>query len=170
VVVDMRRRAHAFLSFRVRLARPFYATDFGLLYVKICKLPWHAYYPLTNELEMLSPSNISVASRRSALYHTDAVSQAVGSFLQGIRGPWRRRDTTKTQLPTPSASAGKIHMLFDNNRCAVSLDCAGEEPLFKRGYRQFVGSSPLRESFAAGTYRARCMFLREIQNHKHTYT
>ena len=40
-------------------------------------------------------------------------------------------------------------VLIDNNRVRVSLDMAGDELLYKRGYRAHVTTAPLRESLSA---------------------
>ena len=74
------------------------------------------------------------SSHSSQLYHTKAIAERV----------------QKTRLfqshADPSAPAIPFFLRFQNDRCTVSMEIGGG---YKRGYRVFVGDTPLRETLAA---------------------
>ncbi|MFT6396916.1 MAG: putative N6-adenine-specific DNA methylase [Bradymonadia bacterium] len=116
-------------NIRVRIAR-FEARDFATLEERLKRVPWHAY--LSG-----SPEDVRVTTKKSRLYHSDAVAERV------------RRATDR-----PGERTGaRLYVRVDHDKVIVSIDASGE-PMHKRGWDRKTSPAPLRETLAAGCLRA----------------
>ncbi len=104
----------------------------GELIRKTARLPWG---------EWLAPGPVRVRaeSRRSRLYHRDAIAERVAAGIALALGtaPDAAADDT-----APSVLAR-----FVDDHCTLSIDTSGR-PLHERGYRLEPGHAPLREDVA----------------------
>lgn len=116
-------------NIRVRIAR-FEARDFVTLEERLMRVPWHAYLAGT-------PVDVRVTTKKSRLYHSDAVAERV------------RRATDRPG----SAVGARLYVRVDHDKVIVSVDASGE-PLHKRGWERKTSPAPLRETLAAGCLRA----------------
>lgn len=146
---------------RVRLGGAFYAVDFSLFYSKLAKLPWHVFFPLRDPFDSVMPTVQATSSSSCALYHSVGIAERVSKYMTSLRSPWLRGQTingsvreTDISRPVALPAAGRVLVTGKRNRFQVSLDCAGEQLLYKRGYRNFISQSPLRESFTAAVLEA----------------
>lgn len=113
----------------------FRARDVRELYRKVNRIDWGRILPPSPRLD------VRAASRDSRLNHTGKIAETVESAIGDLLGP-----------PNRAAEPFTILARLVDDRCAVSLDAAGEL-LFRRGYKQDVGHAPLRESVAAALLR-----------------
>ena len=150
-----------FCFVRVRLGGAFYAVDFSLFYSKLAKLPWHVFFPLRDPFDSVMPTVQATSSSSCALYHSVGIAERVSKYMTSLRSPWLRGQTindsmreTDISRPVALPAAGRVLVTGKRNRFQVSLDCAGEQLLYKRGYRNFISRSPLRESFTAAVLEA----------------
>ena len=108
----------------------FHASAFHELERHAARLPW-AEFTAPGQ-----PVAFRVTSRKSRLYHQDAVAERL---LAAAAAP-------------PASEAGATPQEFVvrlfRDECTVSADASGE-PLHRRGYRLAVGKAPLRETLAA---------------------
>ncbi|OIP43011.1 MAG: hypothetical protein AUK47_03260 [Deltaproteobacteria bacterium CG2_30_63_29] len=124
-------------SIRLRLQR-FKAHNFDELHEQLSKCAWAAYFPRGSKPE------VQVVSRRSALYHTDAVKErAEATIAARLAGP----------EGCSAVAEGKIHLRIVNDEVQVSIDTVGER-LHRRGIREHVGIAPIRETLAAALLAA----------------
>ncbi len=114
-------------NIRVRIAR-FEARDFATLEERLKRVPFHAYLAG-------APSDVRVTTKKSRLYHSDAIAERV------------RRATDR-----PGTGA-RLYVRVDHDKVIVSVDASGE-PLHKRGWDRKTAPAPLRETLAAGCLRA----------------
>lgn len=117
---------------RVRIGR-FEARDFATLEARLARLPWAAY--LAREAGV----NVQVTARKSALYHSGAVSDRV---MRALKRP----------TASPEEGGTRIWVRLVKDRVTVSVD-AGGGLLHRRGWRRSVGRAPLRETLAAACVR-----------------
>ncbi|MGM0578017.1 MAG: THUMP domain-containing class I SAM-dependent RNA methyltransferase [Myxococcota bacterium] len=120
-------------SLRVRIGH-FPVHDFDELLAGLGRLPWDAYVPRGH----VPP--VKVSTRRSALYHTDAVAERVIATLAA-------RGARAEEVDTPT-----VHLRIVHDRAHVSV--AAADDLHKRGWRPEAGAAPLRETLAAACVRA----------------
>ena len=115
----------------------FHAAAFGELERHAARLPW---------AEVLAPGRpveFRVTSRKSRLYHQDAVAQ-------------RLLAAVASRVGTPRAgeeSAQEFVIRLFRDQCTVSADASGDL-LHRRGYRLAVAKAPLRETIAAAMLAA----------------
>jgi putative N6-adenine-specific DNA methylase len=110
----------------------FAATNERQLEKKSSEIPWELFFPSGRLPE------IRVSSRRSRLYHTDAITEGLQSGLA-------------TRLSGTSASSSIPQTLFVRvveDRFTLSLDSSGD-PLYKRGLKSGPARAPIRETLAA---------------------
>lgn len=121
----------------MRIAR-FKAAHFNALEKGVRAVPWELY------LNGGTPPMVRVSSRKSKLYHRDAVAQR-------IRNAVGERLTAKAMpaVKAPDHVAPCLWARLQNDRLALSLDSSGA-PLHKRGIKTQGGPAPLRETLAAG--------------------
>lgn len=103
---------------------------------------------------------LRVTTRKSRLYHSDAVAERVrDAVLRAVPAAVYADDAggddgdAESWLPPEmDAAAGEEPQLFlvrfDHDRCTISADSSGAL-LHRRGYRQAVARAPLRETLAA---------------------
>ena len=103
-----------------------------------------------------SPLRFRVTSRKSKLYHTEAIAQRLADAVaQRVGGGDASsvsllRDDDDGQSPeTTTAGSGQMFVVRAlRDEITVSADSSGEL-LHRRGYRQAVAKAPLRETLAA---------------------
>ncbi len=106
------------------------------------RLPWEHY------IRAGQPVALRVTCRKSRLYHSDAVAERIVAAIGDRLG----KEPLQVTFDEESDSANPpqlivIRLLHD--QCTVSLDTSGAL-LHRRGYRQYTGKAPLRETLAAG--------------------
>jgi len=109
----------------------FHASEFHELERHAARLPWDEF------VASGSPVAFRVTSRKSRLYHQDAIAQRLLAVAGGA--------TPAT--PEEDAAQEFIVRLF-RDECTVSADASGEL-LHRRGYRLATAKAPLRETLAA---------------------
>jgi putative N6-adenine-specific DNA methylase len=123
----------------VRLAR-FQARTFAELERHSARVPWSKFIAPGRRFE------IRVTSRKSRLYHSDAVAERIERAV---------REATEAE-PADGTSAeeheGETAQLIiarlERDECVVSMDSSGAL-LHMRGYRRAVAKAPMRETIAA---------------------
>jgi putative N6-adenine-specific DNA methylase len=128
------RTAHRIL---VRIGS-FYAAGFPELKRKIGRIAWKDF------LKPGIPVSVHVTSRKSRLYHSDAVEQRICEVLTeefNMECVQNKTDSSHQVLQ-------EIYIRLFHDLCTVSLDSSGEHLHF-RGYRQALTRATLRETLAA---------------------
>jgi putative N6-adenine-specific DNA methylase len=116
----------------VRMAE-FRARTFPELERHARKLLWDRFLPTG------TPVRFRVTSRKSRLYHSDAIADRLAAAAAAQTGAARSDDEATAQLFV-------VRMLRDV--CTLSIDSSGPL-LHRRGYRQATAKAPLRETIAA---------------------
>ena len=121
----------------------FTAENFGRLEKKALEIPWELYF-------MKSPlPQIKVTCKKSRLYHSDAIAERLQKIVYSAldeRGiPENAEEYSEANRPVQPQT---LFVHFENNRCTLSVDLAGE-PLYKRGFDRHVEEAPVRDTFAA---------------------
>jgi putative N6-adenine-specific DNA methylase len=109
----------------------FHASAFHELERHAARLPWREF------VASGSPVAFRVTSRKSRLYHQDAIAQR----LLGVAG-----GATPTTSEEDAAQEFIVRLFRDE--CTVSADASGEL-LHRRGYRLATAKAPFRETLAA---------------------
>jgi putative N6-adenine-specific DNA methylase len=109
----------------------FHASAFHELERHTARLPWREF------VASGSPVAFRVTSRKSRLYHQDAIAQRLLAVAGGARPSTSEED----------AAQEFVVRLF-RDECTVSVDASGEL-LHRRGYRMATAKAPLRETLAA---------------------
>ena len=115
------------------------------LYDEIIDIDWSTHFSESNTLaiDCFSSHSVVTNSHYATLRIKDAI---VDQFTQRID------DRPSISKDNPDI---RINVYLSDKQCLLYLDMSGEA-LHKRGYRQDVGSAPLRETLAAAMlYRAR---------------
>jgi putative N6-adenine-specific DNA methylase len=119
----------------------FRAVSFAELRKKAGCLAWEEF------LTPGQPVSLHATSRKSRLYHSDAVAErvagAIGDRL-GQPSPALKPSEVESEIPTQLVV---VRVVLD--QCTISLDTSGEL-LHRRGYRLAAAKAPLRETLAAG--------------------
>ncbi len=113
----------------------FTARSFSALEQKIQAIDWEVFLPENSNVR------IDVTTRKSKLFHSDAIAQRVSQSIA--------RHLADHFEPSLKPAAG--HTLFvraENDRFTLSLDTTGM-PLYKRGLKKKVTQAPLRENIAS---------------------
>lgn len=117
-----------------RIGMPFYARSDNELGQKAMNLPWERWigkgYVVT----------FHVTCKRSKLIHTGMVENIIRSAIQ--------KKVTIASEADPSKPNASVVVRIYEDLVTISIDSSGE-PLYKRGYRQEVTRSPMRENLAA---------------------
>src|ERR1700741_3975016 len=129
----------------VRLGR-FHASTFYELERRAKKVPWADFLPPTGSVE------VRVTCRKPRLYHSDAVAERVLSAIARVAppgidlrtGPETGEDDAEGKHDLPQLCFARIV----DDECEISADTPGEL-LHRRGYRQEIAKTPLRETLAA---------------------
>jgi len=115
------------------------AQNFRRLGKKVEDIPWELYlYPDV-------PIRISVTTRRSRLYHTDAVSKCVRA---GIEARIANATSKGAGLFSDFRRPQRVFVRGFEDVFTISLDSSGEL-LYKRGLKSHGGKAPIRETLAA---------------------
>jgi len=112
----------------------FAATNPRQLEKRCASIPWELYLAGGTRPE------VKVHSRRSRLYHSEVVAQAV---KEAIALRW---DGFAPSVPADVPQTVFVRLLDD--QVTLSLDSSGA-PLYKRGLKQGAARAPLRETLAA---------------------
>ncbi|MGQ0647194.1 MAG: THUMP domain-containing class I SAM-dependent RNA methyltransferase [Gemmatimonadaceae bacterium] len=124
-------------------AASFRAAHFSDLEKHARRVPWERWLSVGTTLAL------RVTSRKSRLYHSDAVAErlyaAIAQSVKGVRPSVAEdEDNHGAQL---------VVARIDRDQCTLSVDSSGAL-LHRRGYRQEVAKAPLRETLAAAILRA----------------
>ena len=118
----------------------FRARTFAELERHAAKVPWSSFLAAGRTFE------VRVTSRKSRLYHSDAVAERLARVVHdssGAReqaaGPDDQHEGEKAQL---------IIVRIERDECTVSMDSSGAL-LHMRGYRRASAKAPMRETIAA---------------------
>ncbi|MDQ3951110.1 MAG: class I SAM-dependent RNA methyltransferase, partial [Gemmatimonadota bacterium] len=120
------------------------------------KLPWARFVPPG------APVRFRVTSRKSRLYHTDAIAERLADAAATRVGAVPASDGSGDAGPAGTREEDDVYDYDDNDEaaaqlfivrvvrdvCTVSADSSGAL-LHRRGYRQAVAKAPLRETIAA---------------------
>lgn len=112
----------------------FSAENFGRFEKKSQSIPWELFFSKN------SMPRIHVTSKKSRLYHTDAVSERIGRIVLETL----EKNGENFGKPFPQ----NLFVHFENDRCTLSADLAGV-PLYKRGFERHVEAAPIRDTLAA---------------------
>jgi len=115
----------------------FKAERFSVLERQTAGIDWELFLP-----EGLKDSKltIQVTTRKSRLYHTDAVAERIRPQVLN-----RLKETTGGSNCDTGHSPQTLMVRAENDRFALSLDMSGS-PLYKRGIKTRVIQAPLRET------------------------
>jgi putative N6-adenine-specific DNA methylase len=137
----------------VRIGK-FHAAEFWELEKRAERLAWHAWIPKGSEVAF------RVTSRKSKLYHNDAIAERLGAYITSkIPGtsvaqtvaddedpPSTQHSAPTTQHPALSTQLVLVRLV--NDEVTISIDSSGDL-LYRRGWRQETAKAPLRETLAA---------------------
>ena len=116
----------------------FHASSFHELERRARRLPW------TSFLIPGTSVRFRITSRKSRLYHQDAIAERLERIVKEALSP---------PSMAKEVSGAHVEQLFVvrfwRDECTVSVDSSGEL-LHRRGYREAVARAPLRETIAAG--------------------
>ncbi|MCP3875246.1 MAG: RNA methyltransferase [Desulfobacteraceae bacterium] len=141
--IEFKSKLNTCMLFNLHLRSPlrilmrisqFKADSFKKLEKKISAIDWILYLPKNCSL------SFSVKTRKSRLYHSDAIAQRcekiISDQLNSKDGATHNHESHQT-----------IYIRAENNNFTVSLDSSGKH-LFKRGIKEKVYKAPLRENLA----------------------
>lgn len=123
----------------VRLAC-FQARTFAELERHSARLPWSKFIAPGRKFE------IRVTSRKSRLYHSDAVSERIERAVREATEAEPAEGTTADEHEGEMAQL--IIVRLERDECVISMDSSGAL-LHMRGYRRAVAKAPMRETIAA---------------------
>jgi putative N6-adenine-specific DNA methylase len=135
----------------VRIGK-FHASEFWELEKRAERLAWHAWIPKGSAVQF------RVTSRKSKLYHNDAIAERFGALISArvpgtsVAAPvGEDEESPSTQHPELSTQLILIRLV--NDEVTVSIDSSGEL-LYRRGWRQETAKAPLRETLASALLTA----------------
>ncbi|MDY6839049.1 MAG: hypothetical protein SWH78_13875 [Thermodesulfobacteriota bacterium] len=117
----------------------FRATNFRQLAKKVTRLPWELY------LHQGAPYSIHVTSRRSRLFHKEAISD---HFKEGVTQRWAFSRGGSKEAGETAPFMQQIFVRALNDSFTVSIDSSGEL-LYRRGLKTQGGKAPIRETIGA---------------------
>ena len=117
----------------------FKAFHFNQVYKRLKSIPWELYVSTGAVLEF------RVSSAASKLYHTRRIQQEAAKAV-GQRLSEAHEDNHSVNMENIETQA--VYIRLEKNTCTISLDSTGD-PLYKRGYKEYVTGAPLRETTAA---------------------
>lgn len=117
----------------------FEARTFDDLFEGIKKLPWENFIPENGKFWVSSASSI-----KSDLFSPSDIQSIVKKAIVE-----KLKQTYKVEWFKEDGAEYPMRVFVKNNIVSISLDTSGNS-LHKRGYRQFSGIAPIRESLAAG--------------------
>jgi len=139
---------------RVRLGQSFHAQNWRQLQRGLRSLPFASFYTLAEQTANNCPT-IRVSTRRSTLYHTDAIADRVRAHLTSqatVNATVPATTTTSSSSPRVSGiRPPDLFVRVDTNRVQVSVEAARH--MWKRTLHaanvKWVSAAPLRESIAS---------------------
>ena len=118
--------------------REFYCPNSDILYQEVQKISWDEYLQPHNTLA------VNCTGGNQQLTHTHFTAlQVKNAIVDQQRLKSGQRSTIDTKNPDVLVN---IHI--EQDRCILSLDSSGTS-LHRRGYRQAMGTAPLKETLAA---------------------
>lgn len=123
----------------VRLAR-FQARTFAELERHSASVPWSKFIAPGRKFE------IRVTSRKSRLYHSDAVAERIERAVREATEAEPAEGTTVEEHEGETSQL--IITRIERDECVISMDSSGAL-LHMRGYRRAVAKAPMRETIAA---------------------
>lgn len=117
----------------------FEAKTFDELFERIKKLSWENYIPKEGKFWVSSASSI-----KSDLFSPSDIQSIVKKAIVE-----RLKKTYKVEWFQEDGASFPMRVFIKKNIVYISLDTSGDS-LHKRGYRQYSGIAPIRESLAAG--------------------
>ena len=134
----------------VRLGR-FHASEFWELEKRAERLALHAWLPKGSTI------GFRVTSRKSKLYHQDAIAERLGALIAakvpGVSVATADGDDDEPQDSRPTTHDQLFLVRLVNDEVTISVDSSGEL-LYRRGWRQETAKAPLRETLAAAMLTA----------------
>jgi len=116
----------------------FHAPDFGALFDKTVDLPWADYIPVDAKFP------VAGRSVQSRLHAVPAIQGSVKkAIVESLKKKYNRFRFEESGAEFPV----EVSLLRDT--ATLTIDTSGDG-LHKRGYREFAGPAPLRETMAAG--------------------
>lgn len=127
------RSAHRIL---LRIKEDFLAQSYAMLFDHAKRLPWELYLGFAERVK------ISLSAKVSKLHYQQAFGETLHNAMLARLEPLGIRPCLDAAAP--------LHIVarLYQDRCTLSLDTTGTH-LHKRGYRQHIGTAPLRETLAA---------------------
>lgn len=123
----------------------FKAATFHQFEKKMADIDWELYLPRNCSPEL------KVQTKKSALYHTDAIAQRSSKIIYRHLG--LDDDMSEPDIPQTDTSARQlIFIRAEQDRFEISIDTSGDL-LFKRGVKKMVTPAPLRETLAFAMLR-----------------
>ncbi|MEW5915017.1 MAG: class I SAM-dependent RNA methyltransferase [Gemmatimonadota bacterium] len=119
------------------LGATFHARSFAELERRAKSVPWSEWLADGTRVQL------RVASRKSKLYHTDAVAERIAGAITA-----RSRATVTASSPDDDVREQLVLVRLLRDECTIRFDSSGDH-LHRRGYRQAVAKAPLRETLAA---------------------
>ena len=116
----------------------FHAPDFGALFDKTAELPWHELIPVDAKFPVAG---------RSVQSRLHAVPSVQGCVKKAIVENLKKKYNRFRFDETGAEFAIEVSILRDT--ATLTIDTSGDG-LHKRGYREYAGPAPLRETMAAG--------------------
>jgi putative N6-adenine-specific DNA methylase len=118
--------------------REFYCPNSDILYQEVQKISWDEYLQPHNTLAV----NCTGGNQQLSHTHFTAL-QVKNAIVDQQRLKSGQRSTIDTKNPDVL-----VNVHIEQDRCILSLDSSGTS-LHRRGYRQAMGSAPLKETLAA---------------------
>ena len=139
----VRANVHLAVASRVlvRLGR-FRARGFAELERKAAGLAWARFLPTG------ATPTFDVTSKKSRLYHTQAISQRLASVVEGQLAADPRERAREPRDRGESPPTQRFVVRVHRDTVEISADSSGEN-LHRRGYREHTARAPLRENLAA---------------------
>lgn len=116
----------------------FHAPDFGALFDKTVALPWSDLLPVDAKFPVAG---------RSVQSRLHAVPSVQGAVKKAIVESLKKKYNRFRFDETGAEFAVEVSLLRDT--ATITIDTSGDG-LHKRGYREYAGPAPLRETMAAG--------------------
>jgi putative N6-adenine-specific DNA methylase len=137
----LRANLHLRVANRITLRiAEFHASSFHELERRAKKIEWEKF------LSRESLYRFRVTSRKSKLYHSDAIAERLGLAASSATGA--KVLVMEDDDDDDRSNAQLFIVRVSNDTVTISVDSSGEI-LHRRGYRQAIAKAPLRETLAA---------------------
>ena len=117
----------------LRCGKPSTVRGFAELSRKAGRMEWHQWLPDNPHLQ------VKVTSKKSKLFHTDAIAQRIKEAIHNSLGT--------SQPSTPESPIVPLVVRIHRDVMQISIDTS-QTPLHQRGYRLETAKAPLREDIA----------------------